>query len=352
MSDNNTLFAHLVPRLTSQVEDVATDSLGYILNRSAQCMHVLNSLLQEGGFNIEPIVRVQTQVAYEDGSRPDMTGYDKDNVKRLLVEAKFWATLLEGQASDYSQLFDGSGPSALLFISPELRIPTLWAEVRRQMEKQCELETFDSSTGVQRAKVAGTDLHILLVSWRRLLDSMSASVVDDAVKSDIQQLRGLTQAEDAQAFLPIRSEEMSPSLARRVVWYNRLVDDVVNARGVQEGWMDTKGLQATSQRYGYGRYFHFSGVRSDFWFGINHDMWASNGDTPLWLSIGMYDIVEIQEAISRSLNVRVEGKWVPIFPKLGVEYPEVLDDVVSQLKVIAELLRPISQLIHDRLAGN
>ena len=32
-------------------------------------MHALNDLLQEGGFDIEPIARVETQAAYEDGLR-------------------------------------------------------------------------------------------------------------------------------------------------------------------------------------------------------------------------------------------------------------------------------------------
>ena len=140
MADNSTLMAYLVPRLTVQVENAATDALAYILNRSAGSMQALNELLGEDGFNIQPIARVETQVTYEDGSRPDMAGYDADSVKRLLVEAKFWAALLQGQASGYVQQFDHSGPAALLFIAPELRIPTLWTEIRRQMEEQGGLE--------------------------------------------------------------------------------------------------------------------------------------------------------------------------------------------------------------------
>ena len=87
MANSDTLMAYLIPRLTVQVENAATEALGYILNRSTRSMQALNDLLHEGGFDIEPITRVETQVTYEDGSRPDMAGYDKDNVKRLLVEA-------------------------------------------------------------------------------------------------------------------------------------------------------------------------------------------------------------------------------------------------------------------------
>lgn len=325
MSDDSTLLAHLVPRLTSQVENAATDALGYILNKSGSSMQALNDLLQEGGFAIEPIAKVETQVTYEDGSRPDMVGYDENNVQRLLVEAKFWATLLEGQASGYAQQFDQPGPAVLLFISPETRIPTLWAEVGRQFENESvSLEQIDLRQGIQRAKLPGTERHVMLVSWTLLLDRMDAMTGDDGVRTDIRQLRGIAQAQDAQAFLPIRSEELSPSLGRRVLWYNQIVDDVVESKGVPEGWMNTKRLNVTPQWYGYGRYFRSTdGEGLVFWFGVNHYRWASNGDTPLWL-----------------IPAGGEAKdWMPIYPKLGVEYPEVLDDVASQLKeMLAEIV--------------
>ena len=272
MPNDTSLMAHLVPILNPQVENAATEALAYILNSSTECMQALNDLLQEGGFAIEPIARVGTQVTYEDGSRPDMAGYDKNSVTRLLVEAKFWAALLQGQASWYARLLDQPGPATLLFISPEVRIPTLWAEIERQMGKQDTLDRIDSASAVRRARViwsepSDTDLQLALISWVRLLDKMDALAADDTVKSDIRQLRGLARAQGDQLFLPIRSEELSPSLARREVWYKRLVDDTVDARGVSEGWMNIKRLRATPQWYGYGRWVRFSGVENSFWFG-------------------------------------------------------------------------------------
>ena len=341
MADDSSLMAHLVPRLTSQIENAATEALSYILNSSIQCMQALNDLTREGGFGIEPIVRVTTQVSYENGYRPDMAGHDKNNAVRLLVEAKFWHALTDDQASGYARLLDQSGPATLLFIAPEVRIPTLWAEIERQMEKHSRLEPVDSPAGVRRASVtwtepSNTELQLVLVSWVRLLDRMDALANGDDVKSDIRQLRGLAHEQGDQLFLPIRSEELSPSLARRVVWYRRLVDDTVDARGVSEGWMDIKGLRATAQWYGYGRWIRFSGVENNFWFGVNHEQWAGNGDTPLWLSVSDRNQVSMDE-IGRELRVRIHNEWVPIHLKTGVEYDKVLDDVVSQLKVIAKI---------------
>ncbi len=328
MVDNSSLMAYLVPRLTNQVENAATDSLAYILNRSAEPMQALNELLREGGFAIEPIARVDTQVTYEDGSRPDMAGYDAHHLKRLLVESKFWHALTEDQASGYARQFDSPGPAVLMFIAPESRVPTLWAGIVRQLEKQGALEHIASARGMERAKVVdeclakrGVDLHVALVSWASLLDRLAAGVGDDDVRSDIRQLRGLAQKQDLQAFLPIHSEELGPNLGHRLGWYRQLVDDVVH-RGVDQAWMDIKGLIVAAQWYGYGRYFRFNGVEGYCWFGVNYERWANYGDTPLWLQ--------------RFKGDKPIG-WTPIYLKLGVEYHEVLDDVVSKLRAQAAI---------------
>ena len=341
MADHATLMAYLVPRLTNQVENAATEALGYILNRSPGSMRALNDLLREGGFDVGPIARVETQVTHKDGSRPDMAGYDGNNLKRLLVEAKFGAALLEGQASEYARQLDQPGPATLLFISPEVRIPMLWVEIDRQMAKEGRLEPIDSPPGVRRARVAWTEpsdmeLELVLVSWVRLLDRMDALAGDEGVKSDIRQLRGLAHEQDAQVFLPIHAEDISPDLGRRVVWYNQLVDHAVDARGVPEKWMSIERLAATAQRYGYGRYLRFSGLDGEFWFGVNHELWAGSGDTPLWLRVCDRTGVNLDE-IGRELKVWVQDEWIPIRLKTGVEYEEVLDDVVSQLKAIARI---------------
>ena len=218
MSADDTLLGYLVPRLTSHLEDAATDAVAYVLNRSAEAMGALNDLLQYGGFEIEPIARVRTQVSYEDGSRPDMTGYDKNGVKRLLVESKFGARLLDGQASDYIKLLDQPGPAVLMFISPEVRIETLWVAVRRQMERLSELRVVEAPTGVQRAQAGCEERHLMLISWVRLLDRMATRVSDATVLSDIEQLRGLARRQDAEAFLPIHPEDLSPDFGASCRW--------------------------------------------------------------------------------------------------------------------------------------
>ena len=214
---------------------------------------------------------------------------------------------------------------------------------------------------MRRAKVVwteprDTELHLLLVSWVRLLDRIGVSSEDDSVKSDIQQLRGLAQSQGDKGFLPLHSEEMSPSLARRMFWYNQLIDDAVWSKGIHDGWIDSGGTRAQSQRYGYGTFFRLTESSVEFWFGVNHVRWTESGDTPWWLNCQWWNRQGFNlDEVGWQLNVQLQDDWLPIHLKTGVEYNEVLDDVVSQLKKVDELasvLPPIEQSPTKTGSGN
>ncbi|MCQ3803628.1 MAG: hypothetical protein OXC98_14040 [bacterium] len=331
MTQEPTLLAHLVPRLTSQVEDAATEALAFILNRSKACRSALDSFLRTDEFEIEPITRFETQVTHEDGSRPDMVGYDRSGSKRLLVESKFWAALQPDQAIRYLRMLDG--PGVLLFIAPESRIETLWWEIRRQME--CEenktdcgdcvrLECLESPQGTRRARIDDLDQHLMLASWTGLLDILDCADVETA--ADIRQLRGLAKRQDEGAFLPIHPNELGPVLPRRVPGLYRLVDDVVT-RGVGEKWMSTDGLAIGLTKEYYGRYLTFTDKAGCLFLCVNFDFWATSGDTPLWLWIR--DDVRISlEYLPRKVPSSATN-WsyaMPIYLKTGVEYDRVLED--------------------------
>ena len=351
MAENVTLLAYLVPRLTSRGEDAATDALAFILNKSAACRTALDGLLQGADFSPEPTARVETQVTYQDGSRPDMAGYGRSGAQRLIVESKFWASLLPGQASGYFQQLHEPGPGVLLFIAPDSRIDTLWAEIRRQMESgedSVPLEVMETGGRVRRAKVVGTDKRLMLVSWDQLLGSLAAAVAADTqVASDIRQLRGFARTQDEEAFQPIHMEEIGLMLPRRIRGLNRLIDDVVDARGVREGWMTTSGLRATPQREGYGRYFRFADAASgstipgDLFLCVNYQRWAISAETPLWIWIGHavpVGLGKLRDVSPSLVENDGPGTNVPIFLKTGVEYERVLDDVVSQVRAVLDII--------------
>ena len=355
MLQESTLLAHLVPRLTSSVEDAATDALAFILNKSPACRDALSLLLREGegSYRLDALASFDTQVTYKDGSRPDMVGYDQGGGKRLLVESKFWATLLEGQASGYFDQLEDAGPGVLLFIAPTTRLEILWGEITRQMESGPDgfkLQAVETPKQIHRARVMGPDKQdkrLLLVSWPLLLDRMAAAVPPDSlVASDIRQLRGLAQREDDEAFQPIKTAEFSPSVPRRLQWLNRLIDDVVDSRGRPERWISVSGLRATPQRDGYGRYFRFRNdqgevIPGDLFLCVNYRLWATSGDTPLWLWIsGDVPISPTQprDNVSSLIELGGSGPYdVPIYLTPGAEYGRVLDNVVRQVKAIREI---------------
>ena len=355
MPQELTLLAYLVPRLTNRVEDTATDALAFILNKSPVCRDALGLLLREGerSYHLDALASFDTQVTYKDGSRPDMVGYDQVGGKRLLVESKFWATLLEGQASGYFDQLEDAGPGVLLFIAPTTRLEILWGEITRQMESGTDgvkLEAVETSNQMHRARVMGPDCQdkrLMLVSWPLLLDHLAAAVPPDSlVAADIRQLRGLAQREDDEAFQPIKTAEFSLSVPRRLRWLNRLIDDVIDSRGSKEGWMSVKGFRATAQRDGYGRYFRFRNdqgevIPGDLFLCVNYRLWATSGDTPLWLWIGS-DVpispTQPRDNVPSLVELGGSGPYdVPIYLTPGAEYGRVLDDVVRQVKVVWEM---------------
>ena len=348
MAEETTLLAYLVPRITSRVEDTATDALAFILTKSEDCRKAFNSLLQDKGFMPEPIEWFQTQVTYEDGSRPDMNGYDKNHKKRLLVESKFWASLLGGQASGYFDQLEAEGPGVLLFIAPESRLITLWTDIERQMvDAGKTLEPIETHENTRKARIVGSDKGLMLVNWALLLRHMADAVASDSqVTSDIQQLLGLVKRQGDDEFQPIRPEESSPALARRMLWISQLIDDVVDSHGVKNGWMTTESRRATPQREGYGRYFRFfdgsSPLQGDLFLCVNHQLWATSADTPSWLwisSIVQIDVEKLQDIAPQLVLHKEKGPYdVPVYLKNDVGYHDVLDDVVRQIKKINDLV--------------
>ena len=246
MADNDTLLAYLIPKLTSKVEDSATEALAYILKKSTASRKALADLV---GIDPAQIGRVETQVTASDGSRPDLVCFDAGNEKRIIVEAKFWAGLMDNQPNAYLEQLPESGRSALLFIAPDVRINTLWAAINDMAGRGgIQLEPAHSSDRMPTAKVSGTERYLMLVGWTRMLNNMLAVAENPGISADIMQLRGLAQRQDEDAFLPLHAEELGPAFARRVKGFVRLINDAVDTRGVAEGWMSTARLSTSTSR--------------------------------------------------------------------------------------------------------
>ncbi|MYA82424.1 MAG: hypothetical protein F4155_02760, partial [Acidimicrobiales bacterium] len=140
MSDNHSLLAHLVPKLTRGVEDAATDALAFILNGSKPCRDALVGMLAVGDRKLEEVAHTKTQVTISNKSRLDLVAYDSAGSERLIIESKFWAPLLAGQAIRYVRHLSCDGPAMLLFVAPRARHETLWAKIKQQFKDASDLE--------------------------------------------------------------------------------------------------------------------------------------------------------------------------------------------------------------------
>lgn len=342
-----TLFSRVIPKFTTRLEDVAVESLGHILTESHAAREVLQQMLSVGGVEIEALGKVRTQLSGERGERPDLSVEDANGTERVLIEAKFWAALTDNQPVSYLKRLSDSVPSALMFVVPVLRMETLWPEVCRLSRDAGYRVLPDPETGdLRSAAVNESGPRLMLTSWAALLNAMSAqSSGDPGMLADIQQLHGLTEQMDSEAFLPLRSEEFAPWFARRMRQLPGLIDDATD-RARELGWVSTERLARTPLTSGYGRYIRLAGVYTRF--DINFDHWAERGDTPLWL--WLYNVNDLdEEAIGDRLSTyalektvaELSDDWVlPIILPTGEEYETVLRAVVNTLVDVGIVINP------------
>ena len=346
-----TLFAQMALKFADHPENIAVEALGHILSQSPLARQGLEDVLRSGGSQIGSITRIKTQLSDEDGARPDLAGFDEEQEMRLLIEAKFWAGLTDNQPNGYLAQLPDDGPSALLFVVPEARLEALWSEVYELAGQEYGLAPGDVSGQLRSASIVDTECHLVMTSWRALLDRMAAhagAVGDTRISGDIVQLRGLTEQMDTDALLPLRPEELGPEVPRRMMNLTRLVNDATS-RMIEVGWVDVTGLRVTPLETGYGRYIRLNAVFCRF--GVNLEHWARRRDTPLWLLLYNFDHLDDPEADRKEIARGLEsmnaidlgpgpsnGLLVPIELPTRVEYDRVLDFVSEQLERIGSMI--------------
>jgi len=318
----STLFAQILPIFTNQTERVATEALRHILQQSEAARNSLERMLVDAGVEAGSLATFTTEEPGDGGERVDLVCFDASGTKRVLIEAKFWAGLTDNQPNTYLASLPEDTHSALLFVAPAQRIETLWPELCRRAEEQHKLR--DSSDTPTSSELRGVSIDdnghkMMLTSWRAVLERMEsqASIAgDSAVVRDIEQLVGLTERMDSDAFLPLHSDELGHEIPRRILGFNSLVDDATQ-RAVARGIADTPGRSAP-RWHGYGRSLRLGGI--EIWFGINLHHWAISAQTPLWI------------------HSSKENLWYWIELPTGVEHSVVLESVVDQLASASEIL--------------
>jgi hypothetical protein len=353
MAAKQTLLNHIAQKYTSRREDLAVDALGYILSYSEAARAALTDKLQGAHIRVAPISKVITQATGANRERPDLACYDDQDNECLLIEAKFWAGLTGNQPEGYLQRLPDDSQSALLFVAPAARLPSLWSDLQQRLSDQrLELDQPERSIDWMSAAIRNSNRHLMVISWANLLDSMTQraeSAGDTAASIDIDQLRGLAAREDDDAaFMPLRPEELNPEIPRRILSWKKVVARVINEM-TERDWTKADNRRAAHDDTieSYGRMLDFAGTRA--WFGISHEHWARRRNTPLWLELYSSEALPDHDTSRRRLNQleeRFPGEgmdedwYVPIFVPTGPEHTAVQDHIVQRLEIICQLIDP------------
>ena len=338
MNDNDTLLSFIAQRHTSDLEDVATNALFFMLSRSESARSALSGFLGDEHEPL-PIAGAKPWAAVAHGAEPDLACYNGDGTVVAFVEAKFWAQLTHHQPVTYWKELPDDRPAVLLFLAPESRIDQgpLWGDLVDRLHKAGhELGPSDRCKGLVTAPAKVGQRRLMLASWHLLLDRMAERTKeegDDQTTFEIGELRGLADRVIA-GDNPRRDENLKLWIAGAI------------KRLKQSGWANTDRLSVGQGNDFYGRFLRLAGASA--WLGIDYRA-VKQLDKPLWLVFGPYSDASVSvEAVRGILGSKayLGLDWYPGNVCVPIEFPAAadseatLDAIVRELERIAKLIDP------------
>ena len=350
------LLAHLAGRFVTQREDLATEALLFVLDESSVARASLLRLLTSAGCSVPTEARFKSQAVGLGGERPDLVGLDVRGHERVLVEAKFWAGLTDNQPVTYLARLEESGSESgvLVFMAPDTRLEALWPELSTRIVDS------GRTIGGREIPISGVlaapigDLHLVLLSWRTVLDHLAEDLAESGEKGLLEslgQLQVLCEWESGEhkAFLPVQYHEIASTLPVRLFQFRELIDDTV-ARLFGEGLVDTEGLSAADGTFSSGRYFRLAGVVYCM-LEVSLRKWSELAMTPMWLRVygkGWNVPAELQQVFEKATDAgrlefyeyppQKQALHVPIYIPLGMGREETLDSIVTDVRKLVAIL--------------
>ncbi|MDE0179322.1 MAG: hypothetical protein OXP36_12100 [Gammaproteobacteria bacterium] len=337
MTDSS-VFAHVVLR-NNAPEPTATLALEYLLGQEDALAKFAELWPEEIREKVKPR-RVESETTHGDeDARPDLSIYDDSNTCRVLVENKFWAGLTPHQPVKYLEELPADGAGAmLLFIVPKDRVSTVWQELKLRCGEEKvgnERHAPDPLATLPNGRI------LAITSWRRVLENLSTV---RRIEADVAQLRVLTDRMNADAFLPLRQEELTnQQTPTRMINYADLVLAIAEKLKTRRV-ASTKGLRPSHGYHTTGRYLLLRD-RIGIWLGVDLRFWKKEGSTPIWCHIwsgewyGVDPIwTQFEQLFGQDVVVDPNSRSFPIALKTGVEYESVIDAAADRLTQIADAL--------------
>ena len=332
----NSLLAFLYSRIKGSQEDTATLSLNYILGRSEILCSAFTRLLSER-LHLEYIpLAYSPQVIGKQKERPDIVGFNGTQ-KRIIIEAKFFASLTENQPNTYLASLDGQG--GLVFLCPESRLNWLWDYLVNSV--QCQ------PIGQDQYCVDVNGTHMAIVSWYDMfsyLQSFSDSKAPESME-DLHQLWGYCKQIEESSFFPFSEDDFDPGIARSIDRYYYVVDETVANLFSRKDISATKfRTRQQAQWFGLSQYLSVEGIG----VGIHHhrEIWKkSSPSSPFSLEI--FSRGEALDKYLASLGSRMVERdnkgirHIVLKPPIGLELREsaqfLADQVIEHVQKINAL---------------
>jgi hypothetical protein len=337
-SSRRSLLAEMALRFVEQREVLATASLGHILASSPVARDGLRAWLAERAVTVPADLQYSTEVVKADREgRPDLVGA-LGNERYLIVEGKFWAGLTESQPVGYLRSLEEGG--CLLFVAPELRFQTVGAELVLRCKRE-GLGVTDGSAILRGGLSQVNGWSLGMVSWRSLLGRLNAALMDHreaGLAADVEQLLGLAELEDQDAFLPVSSADLATPTPRRVRQFMELVNDVCE-RGVAVGTLRRAGLRPASSLGRYTRYIAAGPIQLAVYADLRR--WAEQRMTPLWAEAAVDPGTALADLLAETPpGVFFDGHQgrptIPLEIPLYVERDAIIDSLVQQLNAFVD----------------
>lgn len=336
------LLAHVAPGLTTQFENLATESLLYLLRSYRDAHKAFVELVSTIGYIPPSDLRFDTQVHMQHGNIPDLVGATEDKTGVLLVESKFWAPLTSNQPTGYLRRLPTGREGMVLFIAPERRRQALWQELVARCQRE-GLELSEETGEPPNWQSASTSEinRLAYVSWSFALDRLECRLEEaghDRGAHEVWQLMGLCQRLEE----PFRLPEDPPGSERHKVQLRSIVDEVAG-RLIESGVFATKGYRATPGSYFYRRFGDLSG-RMNWSIGYDEQYADRFEESLLWVRGPRESAEDFGPSLAGAehsfRSYELDGRLLfPLDVPTQAAREVVVQSLTAHVEGIAELLR-------------
>ena len=335
-------------RFSTHPENLATEALAFILNRSATMREELRNLFGRTGIELPALARFQSQAGDEQGNIPDLIALDTMGAEQLFIENKFWAGLTENQPAGYLERLRANGDGLLVFIVPSRRFGIVWTELAcSATNRGTHLPNPEKLAGDLLFTRLPPSTALAATTWSAVLNSLEAvarASGETSSAADIAQLRSLCDTMDTDAFLPVRVEELTNlEMPRRLIGLADLIGDL-GEQAVATGIADRKGLRPTHGWYSAGQYLKIGPAGA--WLGIDHKNWSRYGISPFWVIFNNTEwgrsplVLDALKSWAPPRLFEQDGRaMIPLTILPNVTRKIVLDDLLRQLKELHDGLQ-------------